>query len=86
MSNDQLKSLVNQLHTELQNHPVLDDSSRSILETIVTDIKKQIDPECESNEGLGADVENAVHNFEESHPAISKTLNSIVDTLSNMGI
>ncbi len=86
MSNEQLNALLKNLQTELSTQDSLDGSSKDLLEKLAVDIKKHINPAEDDDEGLGANVETAIHNFEESHPGISKTLSSIFDALNSMGI
>ncbi|MGL1902638.1 MAG: DUF4404 family protein [Fibrobacterales bacterium] len=86
MPADRLKELLQDLNTELDSQSELDSFSKEQLEVLVGDIKKHLDPAEAENDSIGASVEQAVHNFEESHPKIAKTLTSIVDTLNSLGI
>jgi hypothetical protein len=84
---DQLKTTLDELHRQLADIDQLDPALRgqlhSAMQEIQTALKNKTAPGGESvMRRLG---ESARH-FEESHPTISGTIRSLIDTLGRSGI
>ena len=85
MPQETLKQQLQQLHTELQQHPQLDNESQQLLKTIAADIADQ-SGRGESNEDLSEQVQQQAIRFEQEHPTLSEILRQIVDTLGRIGV
>lgn len=88
MPTRQLQQHLQELHQQLTSDMPLDDGDKASLVSLMHDIETRltsdIAPGPETN--LVNEVELAVERFEESHPTLSGSLRTILQTLSNMGI
>jgi hypothetical protein len=83
MPQETLKEQLQQLHQALQQHPQLDDESRSLLKSIAEDIGNQ---DGGNTDDLTEQVQQQAIRFEQEHPTLSEILRQIVDTLGRIGV
>ena len=95
MPKERLKSLLADLHRELDQTPTLDPELAARLRQAAEDVDKRLatsdagqedTPPPREEEGLIAELLEADQRFEVAHPTIAGTLRQILATLSNMGI
>ena len=79
MASELEKSLV-ELNQELDRHPGLSDEERKAL----TALAKRIESQNSSEES--EELQKWTIQFRESHPALSKVITKVFDSLSAMGI
>lgn len=83
-----LQQQLQQLRDQLANNPPLDDEERSALAALLRDIEANLQ-ESAANEGSDSLVDGvnlAIERFDVSHPTVTATLRSILQSLANMGI
>lgn len=83
-----LQQQLQQLHDELAKNPPLNDAERASLATLLHDIEASLGnpTDGEQDETLVDGVNLAIERFEVSHPTVTATLRSILQSLANMGI
>lgn len=90
MENQKLSELLVKLHAELEQTRSVDDSARKLLQSVMNDIEQLIDHPAEDlspqRHKLIERLTETLQHFEESHPVLTLTIGSIMDTLSKMGI
>lgn len=87
MPKESLLRELSALREQLEQQPPLNEEQRAELELLIRDIELKLANEDALNEGSLVDGVNlAVERFEVSHPTLSGTLRSIVQSLANMGI
>lgn len=76
------------LQEELQEDEAFDDDARQKLADVRADIDQMLDEEQEDpdRDTFAERLQDAVYQFEASHPQIAKSINNVLNTLSNMGI
>ncbi len=86
---EKLKTLLTELDQELQDVESLDEESRAMLKEAATEIQTALQAENVTeieHESLSARLDDAVSEFESSHPTIYAVVNRMVDVLGQMGI
>ncbi len=87
---DQLRELLTQLHDELEHTQTLDDNARQMMEHLKIDIQGLLEKsDEEQHPGYGSvahQINEAVQEFEVTHPELTETLTKVLDTLSGLGI
>ena len=89
MKDEQLRSLIATLHTELTAAESVDADSRALLQQLIRDIEDLADEEetpAERVESASGQLESAALKFESDHPKLSMTLGEIIDALGKLGI
>jgi len=83
-----LQQQLQQLRDQLAKNPPLDEDERASLTALLHEIEANLTntPEFEQNESLVDGVNLAIERFEVSHPTVTATLRSILQSLANMGI
>ena len=83
-----LQQQLQQLRDQLANNPPLDDEERSALAALLRDIEANLQESAanESSDSLVDGVNLAIERFDVSHPTVTATLRSILQSLANMGI
>ena len=84
MSREHLHELLARLRGELAQLESSD--SRPRLETLVTDLERELAAEEAEGTGLTQELKRRVENFEVEHPRVTAILNDVMVTLSNLGI
>jgi len=91
LGKDKLRSLLKQLHGELEGAETADAEDRNLLGLVMADIEAVLDDETSSSgsgdgESLEDRLEQGVVRFENRYPQLSFTLERIVEALANMGV
>ena len=84
MSQEDLRRALEQMHAELGRAGALDDATRERLEALQSDVGHALDrSSCESlQERLRERLEDAIVEFEASHPELARRLATVIDTLA----
>ena len=85
MSDQNLTQLLSQLHKTLQDHPQLDDETRTMLDQISNDVAA-LNKDQNEHQALSDKLEQQAVEFEQAHPTLSEILRQIVDTLGRIGV
>lgn len=86
---EKLRALLDELEHELHGVESLDDESRSMLKEAAAEIETALQAEDVSeieHQTLSDRLNDAVSEFESSHPTIYAVVNRMVDVLGQMGI
>ncbi|MBT8136749.1 MAG: DUF4404 family protein [Gammaproteobacteria bacterium] len=86
MSDKELSQLLHQVHSELEDTEKVSEEERALLAQLMSDIKGHIGPTDEQHQGLGDRLDEAVGQFNQSHPTLAFALRRMMDALSKMGI
>jgi hypothetical protein len=95
MNADELRARLSGLHELLVQNPSVDDESRRLLRSVVTDIERVLDspagaPAMPAAAVLpvthGSRVEQLANRFEADHPSITGALRQLADLLGKAGI
>ncbi|MDH5644112.1 MAG: DUF4404 family protein [Gemmatimonadota bacterium] len=86
MTDQKLRELLDQLHSELERTESVDEKGREMLSHLNADIQKFIDPTEENDESLFKRLQDSIDHFEVDHPAITAALSQILNILNNAGI
>lgn len=82
MSEQKLKSLVSKLHEEAKNAKEFDQKAEQKLEALIQDMEQK----AQSPDQVAKGIQNAIAEFEITHPRVSAVLEEITLLLGNMGI
>ena len=88
MTDDNLTTLLEQLHKELDNTQAVDEKGRELLRALNTDIQELL----QRSEGekptdpLLERLQDTIDHFEVTHPEFTTVLSQIVSALNNAGI
>ena len=89
MSEQHLRQMLEQLHTELQRANTIDDRSRDLLRSVLSDIEDLLErnqkPGTEP-ESIVARLREAVRDFEQTHPTLTDAIGRVADALAGIGI
>ena len=81
MSQDDLRRALEHLHAELGRAGALDDATRERLQALQSDVRRALErPPGESR--LRERLEDAIAEFEASHPELARRLATVIDTLA----
>jgi hypothetical protein len=80
MSQEDLRRALEQLHAELGKAGALDDATRERLEALQSDVRHALDRS--PGESLRERLEDAIVEFEASHPELARRLGAVIDTLA----
>ena len=86
---EQLRQMLEQLHTELERADTIDDRSRELLRGVLGDIEDLLERKQKRGtppESIVARLREAVRAFETTHPTLTDTIGRVADTLAGMGI
>ena len=86
MADDELRALLEQLHTRLGRAKSVDEGSRSLLATVSADIEGALVRSEETDAAHAPVLEELAAKFEADHPQLANVLRQIVDTLGKAGI
>lgn len=88
MSNDKLKSLLQQLKQELDNQAVTDAETAQLARELDAEIHDLLDPDTEQSVADTAldKARSLESEFAADHPVVAQFLRQIIDTLGKMGI
>jgi hypothetical protein len=90
MNNAVLKEHLKNLHQELTTAEVVDEDSQRLLEEIQDDVQVLLAHKGNTPSPQHATIKDrlaeSARHFNSSHPALSATIRTVVNTLNNMGI
>ncbi len=90
MDNSELRDTLEKLHRELEHTENIDEESIQRLQHLANDIQEVLDREepssTEENELLGDQLNEAIQEYEVSHPELTTMLRYVMDILSGAGI
>jgi hypothetical protein len=90
MADQELRKLLEQLHSEIENAQSIDEQSEKILRDLGADIQGLLERSESSRVQLHPTMvtrlEEAIVNFEATNPALTTTILKILDILSGAGI
>ena len=90
MKEDEIRSKLENLYTELKNKKSDDPETQERLRVLTTDIKETLDHindrRPESDKGILDHMKSAVQHFETSHPELTSVLNDVISSLAHWGI
>jgi ElaB/YqjD/DUF883 family membrane-anchored ribosome-binding protein len=90
MDNSELRDTLEKLHRELEHTENIDEESLQRLQHLANDIQEVLDREepssAEENESLGGQLNEAIQEYEVSHPELTNMLRYVMDILSGAGI
>ena len=81
MSQDHLRRTLEQLHEELGQTGALDAGTRARLEALQDDVRRALDRRG-GGSPLRERLEDAIVEFEASHPELARRLAPVIDTLA----
>jgi len=86
---EQLKATIAELHDELANIDSLDDETRALLFDAKDEMEAALNPDLPDElepQSLTDRFHQAIQEFDESHPTLSRVLGKLIDALGQMGI
>ena len=83
---ERLKATLDELHQQLAEVEKLDPPLRSQLGATLHEIQAALHNETEAEQTVVDRLKDAARDFEETHPALSGTIGSLIDTLGRTGI
>jgi hypothetical protein len=90
MDDQELRTLLEQVHAEIENTHSLDDKGRELLRHLDADIRTLLERSGEKPMQAGLPtlrrLEEALDHFEASHPALTGQLSRLLEILSSTGI
>ena len=86
MTDQKLRELLEQLHSELEQTESLDEKGREMLNHLSADIQNLLEPSESAPPSVLARLQEAIDHFEVEHPAITAALSQMLNTLNNAGI
>jgi hypothetical protein len=90
MDDQELRQLLEQLHTEIEHTETVDEKGRELLRDIAVDIRTLLErsasePTQPQPSTLQA-LESTISHLEVTHPNLTITLSKMLESLSNAGI
>lgn len=90
MDKQELRKLLDQLHSEIENAESIEDSDREQLRHLAGDIgdllARSSSRTVKAQPPLLERMEDSISYLEVTHPTLTQTLSKIIETLSNAGI
>lgn len=86
MADKELRELLRQVHVELDETDAVSDEERQLLDKLMIDIRARLGESDEDEHGLGDRLDDAIEQFNVSHPTLAFALRRIMDALGKMGI
>ncbi|MFH1625617.1 MAG: DUF4404 family protein [Pseudomonadota bacterium] len=90
MKKVQLREILEQLHTELEQTKSVDKTSRELLRDVIKDIYDVLERSSKKPSGghqsLINQLTEAASRFEETHRTLAATVGQVIDALGRMGI
>ena len=86
MSDKELTQLLHEVHTELESQGAVSDEQRDLMRELMDDIRRTLGDEPTHDLGVGERLNEAVGDFQQSHPTIAFALRRVMDALARMGI
>jgi hypothetical protein len=90
MDDQELRELIEKLHTEIQNAHSVDEKGQELLLHLESDIRELLNRTGENGVQVRPStikrMEEGLSHFEATHPALTALLSRFLETLSNAGI
>lgn len=90
MTNQNLRTLLEQLHSELERTESVDEKGRGLLRDLSGDIRGLLERSGnagpQSDESTVRRLQDAIDHFEVTHPTLTMALSEMMTILSNAGI
>ena len=88
MDNQELRKLLEQLHSEIEHTESIDEKGREQLRDLATDIGELLarSDSAKTQSSLLERLEDSISYLEVTHPTLTQTLSRVLETLSNAGI
>jgi hypothetical protein len=91
MDDQELRKLLEQLHTEIEHTQTIDNNGRQLLHHLETDInellvRSESGPLPQTHPSTLRQLEDSIDYFELSHPTLTSQLSQLLSILSNSGI
>ena len=88
MSKEELLEQVNTLINEIRDLETCDDATRTRLTHLARDIRQSLEDEDEDSDwgDVTEAVTSRIEQFEFQHPALTRAIDQIMNTLNSMGI
>jgi hypothetical protein len=90
MDDQELRDLLENLHTEIQHTNSVDEKGRELLHDLEGDIRDLLERSEslseQSNPSVILRLEESIYHFEATHPTLSEQLTRLMAVLSNAGI
>jgi hypothetical protein len=90
MEDQELRELIDKLHTEIENTHTVDEKGKELLAHLESDIRMLLARTGESTIPVQPTtiqrLEEGISHFEATHPALTALLSRFLESLSNAGI
>jgi molecular chaperone GrpE (heat shock protein) len=87
MDKNELRDSLDNFHKELENSASLEAGDRKRLESMEADMRQMLESQgAKRDDSLVEQLDQAVHQFEISHPELTIALGHLLDILSQEGI
>lgn len=90
MDNQELRKLLEQLHSEIDQTDSVDEKGRELLQALGEDIRELLARSAEESSqaqpSMLERLETSISYLEVTHPTLTNTLSKLLETLSNAGI
>ena len=91
MKNDELRTLLEELHKEIESTDQVDETGRELLSHLSVDIRNLLERTGHDEKLRGTQweigrLEESVRHFEISHPSLTAALSQLLNILNNAGI
>jgi len=90
MDNNELRTMLEQLHGEIEHTESVDEKGRELLREIGDDIRELLarsaDEDAQAQDTLLRRLEDSISYLEVTHPVLTNTLSKLLEGLSNAGI
>ncbi len=90
MNDQDLRSLLERLHAEIERNEPLDDQERALLQHLSADIRDLLDRSefgaAQADQSMIDRLEESIEHYEVTHPDLTMLLGKLLAILSNAGI
>jgi hypothetical protein len=90
MDDQELKSLLERLHTEIEQNETVDEKERELLQHLGDDIRALLarseGEEAQAAPSIIGHLEESIEHYEITHPELTLMLSKLLSILSNAGI
>jgi hypothetical protein len=90
MDEQGLRTLLEQLHAEIEHTQSVDEKGRDVLRDLGSDIRELLArseaDQTQAEQSLLGRLEESISYLEVTHPTLTNTLSKILESLSNAGI
>jgi len=88
MDNNELRTMLEQLHGEIEHTDSIDEKGRELLRELGEDIRELLNRTSgeKPQPTMIKRMEDSISYLEVTHPTLTSTISNLLDTLSNAGI